>query len=90
MVQFGETCDCGWTEKKTKFASRIHLRIYLEEGYHVLYESTPHNSDLRTTARQLWRPSIGILELGILSAHGLMPMKTKYVRGTTDAYCVAK
>ncbi|MBA0626555.1 hypothetical protein Godav_004209 [Gossypium davidsonii] len=77
-------------KKEMKFASRIHLRICLEGGYHVLDESTHCSSDLRPTAKQLWRPNIGILELGILSAHGLMPMKTKDGRGTTDAYCVAK
>ncbi|XP_022754053.1 FT-interacting protein 1-like [Durio zibethinus] len=77
-------------KKEIKFSSRIHLRICLEGGYHVLDESTHYSSDLRPTAKQLWRPNIGILELGILSAQGLMPMKTKDGRGTTDAYCVAK
>lgn len=77
-------------KKETKFASRIHLRICLEGGYHVLDESTHYSSDLRPTAKQLWRPSIGILELGVISAMGLMPMKTIDGRGTTDAYCVAK
>ncbi|GLT62356.1 hypothetical protein SLA2020_350010 [Shorea laevis] len=77
-------------KKETKFASRISLRICLEGGYHVLDESTHYSSDLRPTARQLWKPSIGILELGVLSAHGLMPMKTRDGRATTDAYCVAK
>ncbi|KAL5766717.1 hypothetical protein ACOSP7_017334 [Xanthoceras sorbifolium] len=77
-------------KKEIKFASRIHLRICLEGGYHVLDESTHYSSDLRPTAKQLWKSSAGILELGVLSAHGLMPMKTKDGRGTTDAYCVAK
>ncbi|XXG64087.1 hypothetical protein AAC387_Pa05g2135 [Persea americana] len=77
-------------KKETKFFSRLHLRICLEGGYHVLDESTHYSSDLRPTARQLWKPSIGVLELGILSAQGLLPMKTKDGRGTTDAYCVAK
>ncbi|KAH9770462.1 FT-interacting protein 3 [Citrus sinensis] len=72
------------------FASRIHMRICLEGGYHVLDESTHYSSDLRPTAKQLWKSSIGVLELGILNAQGLMPMKTKDGRGTTDAYCVAK
>ncbi|XP_031282555.1 FT-interacting protein 3-like [Pistacia vera] len=80
----------GEQKKDTKFASRIHLRICLEGGYHVLDESTHHSSDLRPTAKQLWKSSIGILEVGVLSAHGLMPMKTRDGRGTTDAYCVAK
>ncbi|KAG2686979.1 hypothetical protein I3843_09G032700 [Carya illinoinensis] len=77
-------------KKETKFSSRIHTRICLEGGYHVLDESTHYSSDLRPTAKQLWKPSIGVLELGILNAQGLMPMKTKDSRGTTDAYCVAK
>ncbi|CAN0891900.1 FT-interacting protein 3 [Linum grandiflorum] len=74
-----------------KFSSRIHLRVCLEGGYHVLDESTHYSSDLRPTAKQLWGPNIGILEVGVLSAVGLSPMKlTKDGRGTTDAYCVAK
>ncbi|KAK9673691.1 hypothetical protein RND81_12G183700 [Saponaria officinalis] len=77
-------------KKEIKFATRIHLRICLDGGYHVLDESTHYSSDLRPTAKQMWKPSIGVLELGVLSAHGLMPMKTKDGRGTTDAYCVAK
>lgn len=80
----------GEQKKETKFASRIHLRISLDGGYHVLDESTHHSSDLRPTAKQLWKQSIGVLEVGILSATGLMPMKSKDERGTTDAYCVAK
>ncbi|KAH9302936.1 hypothetical protein KI387_014519, partial [Taxus chinensis] len=77
-------------KKEIKFACRIHLRVCLDGGYHVLDESTHYSSDLRPNAKQLWKPSIGVLEVGILSAHGLMPMKTKDGRGTTDAYCVAK
>lgn len=80
----------GEKKKETKFASRIHMRICLEGGYHVLDESTPYSSDLRATAKQLWKPSIGVLELGILNAHGLVPMKVKDGRQSTDAYCVAK
>ncbi|KAF5725495.1 hypothetical protein HS088_TW23G00217 [Tripterygium wilfordii] len=80
----------GDQKKETKFASRIHLRICLDGGYHVLDESTHYSSDLRPTAKQLWKSSIGILEVGVLSAVGLMPMKSKDGRGTTDAYCVAK
>ncbi|XP_077210397.1 FT-interacting protein 7-like [Tasmannia lanceolata] len=80
----------GEKKKETKFASRIHLRICLDGGYHVLDESTHYSSDLRPTAKPLWKPSIGVLELGILTAQGLLPMKTKDGRGTTDAYCVAK
>ncbi|XP_074591712.1 multiple C2 domain and transmembrane region protein 7-like [Curcuma longa] len=76
--------------KKDKFSSRIHLRVCLDGGYHVLDESTHYSSDLRPTAKQLWKPSIGLLELGILKAEGLHPMKTREGKGTSDTYCVAK
>ncbi|GMH22706.1 hypothetical protein Nepgr_024549 [Nepenthes gracilis] len=76
--------------KKEKFSSRIHLRVCLDGGYHVLDESTHYSSDLRPTAKQLWKQPIGILELGILNAEGFQPMKTRDGRGTSDTYCVAK
>ncbi|ONK64095.1 uncharacterized protein A4U43_C07F22030 [Asparagus officinalis] len=76
--------------KKEKFSSRLHLRVCLDGGYHVLDESTHYSSDLRPTAKQLWKPSIGLLELGILNASGLHPMKTREGKGTSDTYCVAK
>ncbi|CAK9134433.1 unnamed protein product [Ilex paraguariensis] len=84
------SADYGEEKKHDKFASRIHLRVCLEGGYHVLDESTHYSSDLRPTARQLWKPSIGILELGILNANALHPMKTREGRGASDTYCVAK
>ena len=76
--------------RELKFSSRIHVRVCLEGGYHVLDESTMYISDQRPTARQLWKQPIGILEVGILGAQGLLPMKMKDSRGCTDAYCVAR
>ncbi|GAV62951.1 C2 domain-containing protein/PRT_C domain-containing protein [Cephalotus follicularis] len=76
-------------EKKEKFSSRILLRLSLDAGYHVLDESTHFSSDLQPSSKKLRKPSVGILELGILSARNLLPMKSKDGR-TTDAYCVAK
>ncbi|XP_015953133.1 FT-interacting protein 7 [Arachis duranensis] len=76
-------------KKKEKFSSKIHLRMCLEAGYHVLDESTPFSSDLQPSSKHLRKKNIGILELGILSARNLHPMKAKEGR-TTDAYCVAK
>ncbi|XP_030490051.2 FT-interacting protein 3 [Cannabis sativa] len=76
--------------KKEKFSSRVRVRVCLDGGYHVLDESTHYSSDLRPTAKQLWKSSIGVLELGILGADGLHPMKTRDSRGTSDTYCVAK
>ncbi|KAG6497886.1 FT-interacting protein 3-like [Zingiber officinale] len=76
--------------KEDKFSSKIHARICLDGGYHVLDESTHYCSDLRPTAKQLWEPPVGLLELGILNATGLHPMKSRETRGTCDPYCVAK
>ncbi|GMN45695.1 hypothetical protein TIFTF001_014875 [Ficus carica] len=73
------------------YCGRVHLRLCLEGGYHVLDEAAHVCSDFRPTAKQLWKPAIGILELGILGARGLLPRKTKSGgKGSTDAYCVAK
>ncbi|XP_011628870.1 FT-interacting protein 1-like [Amborella trichopoda] len=79
-------------KKEVKFASRIHLRLCLEGGYHVLDESTHYSSDLRATQHRLLAkyPAIGVLEIGIISANGLVPMKNRGGHQTTDAYCVAK
>ncbi|BFG42821.1 hypothetical protein CerSpe_290950 [Prunus speciosa] len=75
----------------TRFGSRIHLRVSLDGGYHVLDEATMYSSDLKPTDKRLWKPHIGVLEMGILGATGLMPMKIKEgKKGSSDAYCVAK
>ncbi|KAK8941230.1 hypothetical protein KSP39_PZI009835 [Platanthera zijinensis] len=73
-----------------KFSSRLHIRVSLDGGYHVLDESTHYSSDLRPTAKQLWKPSIGLLELGILNADGIHPTKNRDGKGASDTYCVAK
>lgn len=78
------------TTSTTKYQGRVHLRLCFDGGYHVMDETTHLSSDLRPTAKQLWKAPIGVLELGILGAHNLLPMKTKDGRGATDAYCVAK
>ncbi|KMZ70154.1 C2 calcium/lipid-binding plant phosphoribosyltransferase-likeprotein [Zostera marina] len=73
------------------YSGRVHLRLCLEGGYHVLDEAAHVCSDYRPTASQLWKQPVGVLELGILGARGLLPMKTKGgAKGSTDAYCVAK
>ncbi|KAL5746906.1 hypothetical protein ACOSQ2_024203 [Xanthoceras sorbifolium] len=77
-------------KKNVKFASRLCMRFSLDGGYHVFDEATCYSSDLRSTMKPLWPPVIGVLELGILSAKGLLPMKSRDGRGTTDAYSVAK
>ncbi|KAK1422318.1 hypothetical protein QVD17_25350 [Tagetes erecta] len=73
------------------YCGRINLRMCLEGGYHVLDEAAHVCSDFRPTATQLWKPAVGILELGILGARGLLPMKSRGGgKGSTDPYCVAK
>ncbi|KAD4385293.1 hypothetical protein E3N88_25461 [Mikania micrantha] len=79
----------GEKKKEVKFSSKIHLRLSLDSGYHVLDEATHFSSDLQASSKQLRKQSIGILELGILSAQNLLPMKMREGR-LTDAYCVAK
>ncbi|KAL6987056.1 FT-interacting protein 1 [Sarracenia purpurea var. burkii] len=90
LQKFGFGLLEGDKRHELKFSTRVHLRACLEGAYHVLDESTMYVSDTRPTSRQLWKQPIGILELGILSAQGLLSMKTKDGRGITDAYCVAK
>ncbi|CAN1139470.1 FT-interacting protein 7 [Linum perenne] len=74
-----------------KFGGRLHLKVFLDGVYHVFDEPTYYSSDLRATSPKLWPEKIGTLEVGILKAENLVPMKTK-PGGTasTDAYCVAK
>ncbi|KAJ8643557.1 hypothetical protein MRB53_005305 [Persea americana] len=90
LERFGFGVLEGDKRKELRFSTRVHLRGCLEGAYHVMDESTLYISDQRPTARQLWKQPIGILEVGILSAQGLLPMKMKDGRGTTDAYGVAK
>lgn len=73
--------------KEVKFASKFNARISLDGAYHVLDEPIEYSSDLRASAKNLWKPSIGVLELGILKASGLEPMT---LGARTHAYCVAK
>ncbi|XP_076899603.1 FT-interacting protein 3-like [Bidens hawaiensis] len=81
----------GQKTKQAWSGGMIHMRICLEGGYHVTNEHYHLSSDLRPTDKQLWKKSIGILEVGILSARILSPMKEKEGNWrTTSAYCVAK
>ncbi|PON37161.1 Phosphoribosyltransferase [Trema orientale] len=78
-------------EKTRPYAGRLHVRVCLEGGYHVLDEAAHVTSDVRAAAKQLSKAPIGLLEVGIRGATNLLPVKTKDgTRGTTDAYVVAK
>ncbi|XP_009781014.1 multiple C2 domain and transmembrane region protein 6-like [Nicotiana tabacum] len=89
LLKPSHAADDDEKKKEVKFSSKIHLRIWIDAGYHVLDESTHFSSDLQPSSKHLRKASIGILELGILSAKNLLPMKGKDGR-MTDAYCVAK
>ncbi|CAK8533057.1 unnamed protein product [Lathyrus sativus] len=81
---------CG-SDENNSYTGRIHIRICLEGGYHVIDEAAHVTSDVRASAKQLTKSPIGLLEVGIRGATNLLPVKTKDgTRGTTDAYVVAK
>ncbi|KAL8039929.1 hypothetical protein ABFX02_10G068400 [Erythranthe guttata] len=78
-------------EDKRVYKGRVHLRLCFDGGYHVMDEGAHVCSDYRPTARQLWKPPVGTVELGIIGCKNLLPMKTiNGGKGSTDAYAVAK
>ncbi|KAF7817168.1 protein QUIRKY [Senna tora] len=78
-------------DENRPYTGRIHVRVCLEGGYHVIDEAAHVTSDVRAAAKQLVKSPIGLLEVGIRGATNLLPVKTKDgTRGTTDAYVVAK
>ncbi|XP_061376274.1 multiple C2 domain and transmembrane region protein 16 [Gastrolobium bilobum] len=76
--------------EKGSYKGRVHLRLCFDGGYHVMDEAAHVCSDYRPTARQLWKPPVGTVELGIIGCKNLVPMKTLNNKSSTDAYCVAK
>ncbi|KAI5443657.1 hypothetical protein KIW84_012345 [Lathyrus oleraceus] len=77
-------------ENKNGYKGRVHLRLCFDGGYHVMDEAAHVSSDYRPTARQLWKPPVGSIELGIIGCKNLVPMKTVNGKSFTDGYCVAK
>ncbi|CAL5076716.1 unnamed protein product [Urochloa decumbens] len=69
---------------------RLHVRVCLDGGYNVADEPPYACSDYRPSARQLWPPPLGVVELGIVGCKGLLPMRAADGKGCTDAYAVAK
>ncbi|KAG2631813.1 FT-interacting protein 7-like [Panicum virgatum] len=69
---------------------RLHVRVCLDGGYNVADEPSYACSDFRPSARQLWHPPLGVVELGIIGCKGLLPMRAADGKGCTDAYAVAK
>ncbi|KAK9929816.1 hypothetical protein M0R45_026897 [Rubus argutus] len=77
-------------DDKRLYRGRMHVRLCFDGGYHVMDEAAHVCSDYRPTARQLWKPPVGTVELGIIGCKNLIPIKTVNGKGCTDAYCVAK
>ncbi|KAI3931329.1 hypothetical protein MKX01_040246 [Papaver californicum] len=70
----------GDADNGGSYSGRIHVRL----SAHVC-------SDFQPTAKQPCKQPMGVLELGIHGARGLLPMKTRGGgKGSTDSYCVAK
>ncbi|EEF36706.1 conserved hypothetical protein [Ricinus communis] len=76
--------------EKVAYKGRIQLKLCFDGGYHVMDETANVCSDYRPTARQLWKPPVGTVELGIIACKNLLPMKTVDGKSCTDSYCVAK
>ncbi|KAL0425981.1 UNVERIFIED_CONTAM: FT-interacting protein 7 [Sesamum radiatum] len=75
--------------KKDKFASRVHLRVCLDGGYHVLM-----NLHIIVVISGQQQNSFGTTNwysgTRHLNADALTPMKTRNGRGASDTFCVAK
>ncbi|KAG0464808.1 hypothetical protein HPP92_018972 [Vanilla planifolia] len=74
------------------YVGRVHVRVCLEGGYHVLEEAAHVASDVRAASKQLSKPPIGLLEVGVRGASNLIPIKAAKdsSSGSTDAYVVLK
>jgi len=69
------------------FVGKLSMRVTLDGGYHMFDDDPQYSTDVNPTNNGLWRPNIGVFEMGILNATGLPAMKPD---DRTDAYCVAK
>lgn len=69
------------------FVGKLSMRATLDGGYHMFDDDPRYSTDVNPTDNGIWRPNIGVFEMGILNATGLPAMKP---HGRTDAYCVAK
>ncbi|XP_021721269.1 protein QUIRKY-like [Chenopodium quinoa] len=72
------------------YKARVQLRMCFDGGYHVMEEAAHMCSDYRPTARQLWKPAVGMVELGIIGCTNLLPAKAVNGKGSIDAYAIAK
>lgn len=78
------------SDEKKAYKARVEMRLCFDGGYHVMEEAAHMCSDYRPTARQLWKPAVGMVELGIIGCRNLLPVKAVNGKGSTDAYAIAK
>ncbi|KAM7530102.1 hypothetical protein LguiB_033512 [Lonicera macranthoides] len=90
MFVVAEPFEERWKNGFVENENKIHVRICLEGGYHVVDEYEHFSGDLRAIANEQWKAKVGILDLGILGVRELLPMKLRDGQETKDAYCVAK
>ncbi|XP_021715228.1 protein QUIRKY-like [Chenopodium quinoa] len=84
------TFDDPSGDEKKAYKARVQLRLCFDGGYHVMEEAAHMSSDYRPTARQLWKPAVGMVELGIIGCTNLLPAKAVNGKGSIDAYAIAK
>ncbi|KAJ4838802.1 hypothetical protein Tsubulata_021621 [Turnera subulata] len=77
-------------EEKLTLTSKICVSAYLDGTYHVFDEPAKLSSDLTATSPKLKPGAVGVLEVGILKAERLAPMKKRNGIETADAFCLAK
>ncbi|KAL1194346.1 Multiple C2 domain and transmembrane region protein 13 [Cardamine amara subsp. amara] len=53
------------------FASRIKMKLAIDQAYHVADECVQYSNDYRAFAKRLWPVVLGKFEIGILGATGL-------------------
>ncbi|KAL2900829.1 Protein QUIRKY [Bienertia sinuspersici] len=82
--------DPNNSDQNKVYKARVQLKLCFDGGYHVMEEAIHVCSDYRPTARQLWKPAVGMVELGIIGCQNLLPAKAVNGKGSTDAYVVAK
>ncbi|KAF8108505.1 hypothetical protein N665_0108s0042 [Sinapis alba] len=70
-----------------RFSSSLKMKLATDQSYHVFDECTQYCSDYRAFAKGLWPGTLGKLEVGILGATGLKPIKNIK---QLNAYAVAK
>ncbi|KAJ1695782.1 hypothetical protein LUZ63_012480 [Rhynchospora breviuscula] len=80
LLKPGATID--EVKREERFSSKLHLKITLDTGYHVIEEPVQYSSNFQPASKKIQKSAIGLLELGVLSARNLT--------GTKAPYCVAR